>query len=136
MKGLEEMATNANEATGTAAESTATETAKPKTVQEHMDSRRILPNTSDAIAYLAKCQSEFSDFNDHAIAAPGVGADEEGNITFDPEIYTDEMRVMVAVLTERGEGAGSSRVKAIVVAPVPTLDVILSNQDARQWLID
>lgn len=131
------MATTAPTTTPAATESTAAtgtttppEAAKPKTVLDDMESRRVFDSTADATTYLAKCMADFSDFEGYPVAAPGLDA--EGN--FDPEIYTDAMQVGVAVLSQRGEGANSSTVKAIVIYPSPSLDSILANDAARDWL--
>lgn len=103
--------------------------AAPKvlTVADDMDSRRIFKNPEEAVAYLTHCGETFSDFGSIPLAAPGV--DEEGN--FDPAIYNDSMHVMVATLRNVGKG-----VKAIVVAPIPTLDAVLADPAAREWLTD
>lgn len=105
---------------------------KAKNVLEDMDSRRILPNPEDATAYIAKCLADLPDFNDFPLAAPGVSI-VDGALVFDPEVYTDETRVMVSVLTQRGDGPNTSTVKAIVVAPIPTLDAILANPEGNSW---
>lgn len=109
---------------------------KRKDVINDMDSRRVLSNVEEATQYLAASIENFHDFTSYPIAAPGVSTDEDGNIVFDPEVYTDDMRVMVAVLKERGDGPGKSTVKAIVVAPVPSLDAVLASNEARDWLIN
>jgi hypothetical protein len=123
------MATEANTAT---AEQTAA--AKAKDVLNDMEARRIAPNPTDAIAYLAKCQADFADFGNYPIAAPGITQDENGGLVFDPAVYSDSTNVMVAKLAERGEGANSSRVKAIVIAPIPTLDAVMADQAGKDWL--
>jgi len=125
------MATEANTATAAAADSKA---AKTKDVLNDMDARRVLANPDEAIAYIGASIEQFPDFTNYPVAAAGVSEDEDGNLVFDPEVYTDETNVMVAVLTQRGDGPGQSTVKAIVIAPVPTLDAILSNESAKDWL--
>lgn len=98
---------------------------KAKTVAEDMDSRRIFPNATEAAAYLtATAQAIGEDFAKQTIAAPGLDA--EGN--FDKEIYTDETAVMVSVLRNK------QKVKAIVVAPIPTLDQLIGNEAGRAWV--
>lgn len=108
-------------------ETTATEskTPKAKTVAEDMDSRRIFPHIGEATAYLHATAAAIPDFKEQTIAAPGM--DEDGN--FDSTIYTPETAVMVSVLRKQGKG-----VKAIVVAPIPTLDQLLANEAARGWV--
>lgn len=108
------MSTNANEAAKTPA---------PKTVGENMPSRRIFPNITEAAAYLT-AQSELSDFETTPIAAPGMDA--EGN--FDSELYTDSQQVMVSVLKN------ARKVKAIVVAPIPSTEQLLESQAGRDWV--
>jgi hypothetical protein len=107
-----------------AAAAGAAKTPDVKTVADDMDSRRIFDNIEEAIAYLTRCSEELSDFADIPIA--GAGMDSEGN--FDPQVYTDDMQVMVATLRKAKEG-----VKAIVVAPIPKLDVILANAEGKDW---
>ena len=124
------MATEANTATQTAADSKA----KVKDVLNDMDARRVLANPDEAIAYIGASIEQFPDFTNYPVAAAGVSEDEDGNLVFDPEVYTDSTNVMVAVLTQRGDGPGTSTVKAIVIAPVPTLDSLLANEAAKAWL--
>ena len=113
---------------GTATESKA---AKPKTVIDDMPSRSIFNSAEEATAFLQRAQTDFVDFNSYPVVP--VGITESGE--FDPEIYTDEMRPTVSVLTQRGEGPGSSTVKAIVIYPQPTLDALLNAGDAATaWL--
>lgn len=103
---------------------------KIKTVIDDMDSRKIFDTTDDAAAYIAKCQSDFPDFNSYP--AVTVGFTDDG--AFDPAFYTDEMRVAVAVLTQRGEGPNTSTVKAIVIYPSPKLEAILTAEGGESWL--
>ena len=125
------MATQPN----TSTESAADKKAKEKNVIDDMDSRRIFANPTEAIAYIEKCQTDFPDFGngDYPIAAPGVSQDDEGNLVFDPDVYTDDTRVMISVLTQRGDGPGTSTVKAIVIAPIPTFEAILANPEGNAW---
>lgn len=102
---------------------------KPKTVIENMDSRRMFDSTEDAAAYLNKCAEDFTDFDSHPQVIHGI--DEEGN--FDSAVYTEDMRVMVAVLANRGEKGKPSTVKAIVVTPAPKLDAILDSEIGKAW---
>src|SRR5687767_5451497 len=93
----------------------ATDAKEPKvlTVIDDMDNRRLFDSIEDAATYIGKCQADYPDFNSYPVAAAGLTEDNE----FDPEVYNDSMRVAVSVLTQRGEGAGSSTVKAIVIYP-------------------
>ena len=124
------MATQAN---STAAATPAVK--KAETVAESMDQRQTFNSVEDAANYLNLRAEKFSDFD---TVAPLVtrGMDEEGN--FDPEIYTEGMRVLVAVLKNRVKdekgNALPSTVKAIVVCPIPSRELILSNAAATSWL--
>lgn len=106
---------------------------KAKDVLNDMEPRRIFTNTADAITYLARCQTDFADFNSYPIAAPGLSTDESGAIVFDPAIYGEGINVMVAVLKERGDAPGKSTVRAIVIAPTPDFAAILANDAGRAW---
>jgi hypothetical protein len=96
-----------------------------KTVGDDMAARRIFANPEEAANYLNQCGESFSDFANIPLAAPGI--DEEGN--FDSAVYVDGMVPMVATLKNQKTG-----VKAIVVAPIPTLDFLLSDDAGRQWV--
>ena len=115
----------ADETTTEAAE----ESKKAQTVIDDMQSRALFDDMEAAGNYLAKCQESFSDFNSYPFAA--VGLTEEG---FDPDIYNDSMQIAVAVLTQRGEGAGSSTVKAIVVYPSPKPEALMDSAAGRDWI--
>lgn len=105
--------------------------AKQKTVIDDMPNRSIFNTTDEATAFLQRAQTEYSDFDSYPVVP--VGILEDG--TFDPEIYTDAMRPTVSILTQRGEGAKSSTVKAIVIYPQPTLESLLDAGDsATNWL--
>lgn len=107
--------------------------AKPKTVIEHMDSRRMFDTVEAAEAYLNLMGETMSDFGKHPQIINGLKVDDDGNATLDPEVYNADMRVMVAVLANRGEKGQPSTVKAIVVTPAPTIASILANADAMSW---
>src|SRR6478609_5752268 len=115
--------------TDTTKEAKATESkeAKAKTVADDMASRRVFANVDSALPYLTKLSEELSDFGDIPVAF--AGGDSDGN--FDPAIYTDSMRVMVAKLSKSKEG-----VKAIVIAPVPTLESLLATDAGKAWAIN
>jgi len=117
------------EQTNTTATDSAKE-AKAKTVLDDMASRRIFDSVDEATAYINKCQTDFTDFNGYPVAA--VGFTDDGD--FDPEVYTDEMRIAVSVLTQRGEGPNSSTVKAIVIYPTPKIEAILASDAGTSWL--
>ncbi len=122
------MATNADIVTGS---TQSTPAPKAVSVIEGMDSRRMFDSTDEAAAYLNASAEKFSDFGNHAQVINGVDAD--GN--FDPAIYTDSTRVMVAVLANRAAEKGKpSTVKAIVITPAPKLDAILSDEAGKAWL--
>ena len=107
---------------------------KAETVAESMAQRAIFATPDDAAAYLNTSSERFADFDSVPFVARGM--DDEGN--FDPAVYTDGMRVMVSVLKNRQTDAKGealpSTVKAIVVTPVPSLDSILANAAAKDWL--
>lgn len=124
----------ANENTAPEAGATTAPAAPIQTVLGDMESRRIFDTPVDAVAYLAKCQSEYSDFDSIPFIAKGVTIDDEGQIEFDPEIYNDSMRVAIATLTKRGAGTSPSTVQCISVWPAPTMSAILATQAGTDWL--
>lgn len=99
--------------------------AKAQTVIDDMAQRRMFDSTGEAEAYIAKCQEDFADFSGYPVAAAGLT--EAGE--FDPEIYTDEMRVGVYVLTKRGDGPNTTTVHCIVIAPAPKVTAFLGLAD-------
>lgn len=106
---------------------------EPKTVLSHMKSRSTFDNADDALAYLTRMSEECSDFADY----PGltVGLTEDG--AFDPEVYTDDMLVTVARLTEKGDKktGKETRVIAIVVYPTPKLSAVIADEaNGMPWL--
>jgi hypothetical protein len=113
--------------------------AKVLTVIDDMDQRRLFDSTDEATAYIEKCQETYPDFNSYPVAA--VGLTESGD--FDPEVYTDDMRVAVSVLTKRGDGPNSTTVHCLVIFPAPKLEAILGlpegtelqNAAGTEWLI-
>lgn len=98
---------------------------KALTVIDDMDQRRLFDSVDEATAYIEKCQTEYADFNSYPVAA--VGLNEDGN--FDPEVYTDDMRIAVSVLTKRGDGPNSTTVHCIVIFPAPKVSAILGLPD-------
>lgn len=107
---------------------------KVKTVLDDMAARVLFANADEATAYLARCQSDFADFGNYPIAAPGLSTDEDGALVFDPEIYNESMQIAVATLKERGEGAGSSTVKAIVIYPSPSVAALIESGAGLDWI--
>lgn len=112
---------------------TATESKESKTltVIDDMDQRRMFADTDSAAAYIEKCQADYSDFGSYPVAAAGLTEDGD----FDPEVYTDEMRVGVYVLTKRGDGPNSTTVHCIVIAPAPKVTAFLglTEEDAATF---
>ena len=112
---------------------------KALTVIDDMDQRRLFDSVDEATAYIQKCQAEYSDFGAYPVAA--VGLTEEGD--FDPEVYTDDVRIAVSVLTKRGDGPNSTTVHCIVIFPAPRLSAILGlpegvelgNAAGTDWLV-
>jgi hypothetical protein len=120
-------------------EQTKADESKKLTVIDDMDQRRIFDSVDEATAYIQKCQADFEDFGSYPVAA--VGLTDEGD--FDPEVYTDDMRIAVSVLTKRGDGPNSTTVHCIVIFPAPKLsailglpeDVELANAQGTDWLV-
>lgn len=108
--------------------------AKVLTVTEDMPQRSTFDTLEAAGAFLNRQATELSDFAKTTFATRGMDA--EGN--FDPEVYTDDMRVLVAVLKNRPPKGSNlpSTVKAIVITPVPTLDSVLADPEGKAWLMD
>lgn len=104
--------------------------AQKKTVAEGMAQRRIFDSLASAIPYLQNCANDFSDFAETTLIVKG--GDENGDI--DPALYENGMVPMVTVLKNRGDGG--SKVKAVIVTPVPTLDALLATPEGRAWVQD
>lgn len=125
---------NAGAGSATPAETPA-EKDKRKTTMEGMTGYRSFDSTDEATAYLEKCGGDFTDFAEQPFVMNGINQ-ESGE--YDPAIYTDDMRVRVAVLknvprTINGKKEPTT-IKAIVVTPVPTLDSLLSDDAGRAWV--
>lgn len=116
---------NTNENNG----ATEAKESKGKTVANDMASRRIFPTPEEAVEYLTAASDQFEDFADTPVAAPGLEVNEEGAVVLNPEIYTPEMDVMVSLLRKQGKG-----VKAIIIAPVPKLSVLIDSQAGHDWI--
>lgn len=105
---------------------------KAKTVIDDMAARFVAPDLEQGIAYLQRVSSDFADFGSYPLVA--VGMDTEGN--FDPAVYSDSTRMMIAKL-RKSEGKGDDRtttIKAIVVGAVPTLDALMESDAGRDWV--
>lgn len=113
-------------------ESTVAAKDEPKTVLANMESRRTFDNAEAALAYITTKSEELADFGDYPLIIAGL--DDEGAL--DPTVYTDTMRVAVSVLTRKGskEKKIETSVIAIVVFPVPTVESILADKQALEWL--
>lgn len=107
----------------TKTEGTESKAPKAKTVAEDMNARRIFPTIGEAVEYLKASAASFADFASYPVAAPAM--DENGN--FDSAVYNDKTDTMVALLRRE------SKVKAIVVAPIPKLDELLTSEAGRAW---
>jgi hypothetical protein len=121
--------TDTNTAAAPAADSNATKAPKPKTTFENMSARKTFADSASMLAYLAACGEKFTDFNseDQTIIIPFVTEDGEiDSDKFDAPGYES----MVATLKERG----ATSLKAIVVTPIPTLDLLLESDDGRQFV--
>lgn len=103
----------------------ATKEPKALTVADDMDNRRIFATPQAAAEYLGQCGTRFSDFGAMILAAPGI---DMATGEFDPEIYSESMDVMVTLLRNK------SKIKAVVVAPVPKIDVLLDSESGKAWV--
>ena len=104
-----------------------------KTVAADMETRTFFKSTDDVAAYLQRCQQEFSDFGDQEFVWKGISFDAEGKINFDPEIFVEGCRILVQVVSER-ISVGVSKVKGIIIVPVPTLAAIAADETGQKWL--
>ena len=109
------------------------ETKNVKTVVDDMASKAFFNNTVDAANYYIRCATEYVDFANYHTVAPGLSQDDAGNLVFDPEIYPDGTRVMIATVSER-VSQGNSIIKAIVVCPAPSLDAVIADAAGGAWL--
>lgn len=104
-----------------------------KTVAKDMPNRRVFGSVGEAKEYLGGCADLYSDWGDESIPFAAVGVNEEGD--FDESIYNDSMDVMVAKLTKQKTEKAAGGVKAIVVAPIPKLDLTSAGDEALQgWI--
>lgn len=96
------------------------------TVAEGMKARSIFPTLAEAQQFLSAQADRFSDWPSQTFVAPAVTQDDEGNVTFDPTYYeSNEREIMVATLKNKGKAGATSTMKAIVMAPLPTLETLL-----------
>ncbi len=115
---------------------------EPKVVAEDMANRVVFTAERDdsgaitktaveaAQEYLEAQGERLDDFGKQTFAMAGITIDEDsGEAVWDPAIYTESMDVMVALLRKQKGG-----VKAIVVAPVPSISTILADTAARDWM--
>lgn len=116
------MSTNPNEAAATPT------AAKVKTVADDMPARRIFNNIEEAGTYLAAQYAAIPELADGTVplVAPGYTVDENGEGTFDSAVYTGP--VMVAVLRNQ------RKVKAVVVAPIPSISDLLANEAGKAFV--
>lgn len=118
----------------------ATQADKVQTVLDNMKTPRFFDSVEDASVYLAKCQTEISDFAEHQFVMNGIDSD-TGD--FDPEVYGEGTRVLVHVLKTRGaktknalgeDVVSPATVQCIVVSPTPALDAVQADSVGNGWL--
>lgn len=98
---------------------------KPKIVWGNMPQRTVFKSAAEAEEYLAACATRYTDWAEQALAAPAIVTDEEGNGGLDPAVYdAPGFETMVAVLKDKGTKEQKGSVKAIVVAPIPSLELL------------
>lgn len=102
-----------------------------KTVAD-IDARKAFDSIEAALAHIAVI-SAYEGFDDLQHAIVGAVQDAEGNTTLDPEVYTNDMRVTVAVINEKIKG-GSLKPIGLTVYPTPTLDAVLVSDEGKAWL--
>lgn len=133
-------------ATNSQTEAAASESA-PKTMVGNMDDLAYFLTAESAFAYLMKASTEYADFNTVPMVTNRceiVEDPETGNLSLslDEAAYTDSTRIAVKLLTKRAyktdengkQVSAGSVPTCIVVSPQPTLDSIISNPAARDWL--
>lgn len=114
---------------------------KLKSIQDDMPSARFFATPAEAAAALTSDQSTYADIGDAIIVSPvdakrgvsALGMDDEGNFVFDSEMFSPGTRVMISKLSTRVDGE-KSKLKGIVVAPVPSEEQILADEAGRAWL--
>jgi hypothetical protein len=114
---------------------------KTKSVRDDMPAKRYFDSVELAGAALLNDMTIYSDIGDLPVVSPvdskrnvaGLGMDEEGNFVFDSELFPPTMRVMISTLSTRVDG-DKSKIKGIVVAPVPSFDAIIADDAGKAWL--
>lgn len=106
-------------------------TEAPKTVAD-IDSRTTFTTVDAALAYIASIQDHVG-FGDLQQAIVGAVADEDGNVTLNPAIYTDEMEIAVAIVSEKVTGAKMKPI-ALAVYPTPAADAVLASDEGKAWV--
>jgi hypothetical protein len=114
---------------------------KTKTVRDDMPAKRYFDSVELAAAALVNDLQVYSDIGELPVVSPvdskrnvaGLGMDEEGNFVFDSELFPPSMRVMISTLSTRVDG-DKSKIKGIVVAPVPSFDAIIADDAGKAWL--
>ncbi len=106
-----------------------------KTVNDDMKTRVVFESPQDAANYLYACMRDFADFASVPFVGPGISQDENsGELIFDQTIYSDDMRVSVAVISRRaGEGV-PMKAFAIQINPTPTFEALLNDPQGKLWL--
>lgn len=115
--------------TNTAAAATdSTAKDKRKSTFDGLAARTILLGSAAVLQFLEAAGSRFTDFNDEdqTIIFP---KDSDGDFNA-PAFDTDGYESMVATLKERG----ASTLKAIVVAPIPSLDLLLESEMGKEFV--
>lgn len=108
-----------------------TKTETPKTVAD-IDSRKTFTSVDDALGYIGEI-GEYVGFGDLQQAIVGAVADADGNVTLDPAIYTDEMEIAVAVVSEKVAGTKMKPI-ALAVYPTPAADAVLASDEGKAWV--
>jgi len=105
---------------------------KPKTVATDMPQRRVFATPDEAEEYLSASAERYVDFETQTFAARSLVTDDEGNATFDREVYgQDGFETMVSLLRKRGK---AGEVKAIVVAPTPSLELLMQSEAGQAFV--
>jgi hypothetical protein len=114
---------------------------KEKTVRDDMPAKRYFDSVELAAAALKNDLTVYGDIGDLPVVSPvdskrnaaGLALDDEGNFVFDAELFPAGMRVMISTLSTRVDG-DKSKIKGIVVAPVPSFDAIIADDAGKAWL--
>jgi hypothetical protein len=90
-------------------------------------------SVSTAMAFLARKAEELPDLADYQLVGKGVTANDDGEMVFAPELYTEGTRVRIAKVEER-LGNGVTKLRAIVMSPVPTAEQFMADEKGREWV--